>query len=498
MIVPIVFVGFSKYITDCVDSLILIILVAPPLFLVFSEIQRRDIARQRAEEKLSRQAMYDELTGLPNRRLLADRLNHTLAMARRQGINVGILYIDLDGFKLVNDSLGHSVGDLLLEQVAERLRSRIRESDTLARLGGDEFTVVLSQLRERQDAESVARQLIDQLSMPFHLGEHAVTISGSVGISVFPEHGSEPESLLQHADSAMYHAKRQGKNRMNFYSPDLGEAVRERMNLERQLRGAIGRGEIKVHYQPEFDLSGKRLTRFEALARWIHPTLGTIQPDVFIPIAEGSGVIVSLGAYVMEQACLEAKRWQNASANPIQVAVNVSSLEFSRSTFVKQVQEILTRTGLAPTLLQIEITESAMISGMSYAAKTIDELRNLGISVAIDDFGTGYSCLSYLPQLSFDVLKVDRTFVKELENNPEKQDLVRALISIAHSFGMRVIAEGIENDAQMQRIKDLGGDEAQGYLLGRPIPDPLAKLPHLIQRETTGVSTPETMEITSK
>jgi len=290
-------------------------------------------------------------------------------------------------------------------------------------------------------------------------------------------------ALLHDSDSASYAAKRDGRDRVMYHRSLLGISVRERMSLETQLHGAVDRGEIYLQYQPEFDLSKNRLSRFEALARWDHPTLGTVSPAKFIPVAEESGIIVSLGAYIMEQACREAVKWQKPASRPIQVAVNVSSFQFVRDTFVDEVLEVLHRTGLNPELLQIEVTESAMICGLNRSAETIQRLHAHGVSLAIDDFGTGYSCLSYLPHLQFDALKIDRSFVKEMNVAPAMEILVDSLISMAHNFNMRVIAEGIENLEQMHKMRELGADEVQGYLLGRPISDPESQLRPLIDND---------------
>jgi diguanylate cyclase (GGDEF)-like protein len=425
------------------------------------ELERRDTQKKHAEAKLQFQALNDALTGLPNRRLFADRLSQTLALADREGRHVALLYIDLDGFKLVNDSLGHAIGDMLLVQVAERLRTRVRQADTLARLGGDEFTVILTSIHAKEEALLVARSLLDGLASPFSLENHQLTVGASIGISIFPENAQQAADLMQQADSAMYAAKRDGKNRAMYFTPELGSSVRERLNLE-----------IQVHYQPEFDLSSHRLVRFEALARWLHPTLGTIPPDKFIPVAEDSGLIVSLGAYLMEVACAEAVKWQALSPQPVQVAVNVSTIQFKRDHFVEEVAGTLQHTGLRPELLQLELTESIMLDGVHWAAETMKRLRALGVSLAIDDFGTGYSCLSYLPALPFDALKIDRSFVKELDAKPESAAMIHSLVALAHNVGMRVIVEGIETSAQLDLIRRIGGNEIQGYLLGKPTADP--------------------------
>ncbi len=446
------------------------------------ELERRESEKKGFEAKLKFQASNDALTGLPNRRLFGDRLAQALAVADREKRIMALLYIDLDGFKLVNDSLGHSIGDSLLVQVAARLRARVRKADTLARLGGDEFTVILGSLHAKERAMTVAKALLDALAPPFIIEDHQLTIGASIGISLYPENAHDASDLMQQADSAMYAAKRNGKNQAMYFTAELGTLVRERLNLENQLRDALARGDIRVHYQPEFDVVSGRLVRFEALARWTHPTLGTIPPDKFIPVAEESGLIVPLGAYILEQACREAVKWNTLAPYPVQVAVNVSSIQFGRDTFVEEVVEILNRTGLRPDLLQLELTESVMISGIQHSAETMKRLKGLGVSFAIDDFGTGYSCLSYLPGLPFDALKIDRSFVRECHLRPERRMLVQSLITLAHNIGLRVIVEGVENAQQLALIGKLGGNEIQGYLLGRPIPDPTSQILSFCQK----------------
>ena len=443
---------------------------------MLAELQQRDTEKAEAESKLQQQATTDELTGLPNRRLLSDRLSQVLEMAKRDSRTLALLYLDLDGFKLVNDSLGHTVGDILLGQVSERLKSRIRRSDTLARLGGDEFTVILARLNSKDEAAQVAHNLLEVLAAPFLIEGHEITISASIGISVFPDNGADTTELLQQADSAMYAAKRNGKNRVMYFTPELGSSVRERLNLENQLRGALLRREIEVYYQPEFDVSTRRLVRFEALARWQHPTLGSVPPNKFIPIAEESGLIVPLGAFVLERACQEALTWQSMSDYPIQVAVNVSTIQFRRETFVEEIEQALRHTGLDPKLLQIELTESVMLDGMERASNTMKRLRAMGVSIAVDDFGTGYSCFSYLPRLPFNVLKIDRSFVRELGKRSEMKAMIQALVSLAHDLNMQVVVEGIETSQQLEMVEALGGNQVQGFLLGRPTPNPKSLL----------------------
>lgn len=445
--------------------------------IMLTELRLAQRASRDAEARLQQQALTDELTGLPNRRHLSQHLAQSLAAARRHGSLMALLYIDLDGFKLVNDSFGHAAGDQLLTEVAERLRTRARKSDSLARIGGDEFTVILNGIGRREDAQIAADDMLRTLSEPFQIAGQDITIGASIGICTFPDHANDETDLLQQADSAMYAAKRAGRNRAMFFSSSLGHAIRERLMLENELRRALlEHRDITVDYQPEFDLATGALTRFEALARWNHPTLGAIPPSTFIPIAEESGLIISLGAWIMDCACAEAVSWQTSQGQPVQVAVNVSSVQFARDTFVDEVTETLRRTGLDPHLLQIELTESAMLIGVQRAAHAMQVLRNIGVSFAIDDFGTGYSCLSYLPELGFDALKIDRVFVRDLMQRPETRAMVRSLITLAHELDMRVIFEGIETSEQLQIIETMGAHEAQGYLLGRPNSHPASLL----------------------
>jgi diguanylate cyclase len=452
---------------------------------MLQELEKRAQDKEVFEARLEYQALNDELTGLPNRRLMADRLNQALAVATRNLNGAALLYIDLDGFKLVNDSLGHSVGDLLLAEVAKRFQSRVRESDTLARLGGDEFAIIMGGILSKEQPGRLARELLDALEAPFSIEGHEIRIGASVGVSLFPDHGTSSVLLLQNADSAMYAAKRAGKSQVAYFSDSLGTSVRERLNLEHELRLALERGGITVHYQPEFDLGTMKIVRFEALARWNHATLGQIPPMKFIPIAEEAGLIVELGAYILEQACREALRWQDSAQDPIQIAVNVSSIQFARDAFVDEVAEVLRTTGLSPTLLQIELTESVLVNGMEHVAKAMNRLSKLGVSMAVDDFGTGYSSLSYLPNLPFRSLKIDRSFIKELEHRADLKNMIHSLVMLAHNLGMTVIAEGVETREQLDLITKLGGNEVQGFLLGKPTPEPLAFIAAYLEKQRT-------------
>jgi diguanylate cyclase (GGDEF)-like protein/PAS domain S-box-containing protein len=441
-----------------------------------TQLRENQAELQKAKDTAVYESLNDPLTGLPNRRLLLNTLSFLLDKARREGGTIALLYLDLDGFKLVNDSLGHPIGDALLVQVAACLRSWIRKGDLLGRLGGDEFMVILDGLHAKEDAAMVAENLLDAISNPLLVEGHELNIGASIGISTFPDDASNAEELMKQADSAMYAAKREGKNRVGHFTPEIGSLVHERLSLENLLRGAVARGEILVHYQPEFDLASHRLIRFEALARWTHPTLGSISPIKFISIAEESGIINSLGAFILEQACIEAVRWQSIMPYPIQVAVNVSNIQFRRKGFVEEICMILDRTRLNPKLLQIELTESVMLSGASSSTDTMNRLHELGITLAIDDFGTGYSNLSYLPSLPFDALKIDRSFVTNMETQPESESMIRTLIVLAKNMGMRVIVEGVETPAQLELIRALGANEVQGYLMGRPTADPIGTI----------------------
>jgi diguanylate cyclase (GGDEF)-like protein len=439
------------------------------------ELQRRDRARKEAESRLQHMSLVDELTGLPNRRLLSDRLSQCLARARRDQRMVALLCIDLDGFKLVNDSFGHSTGDALLGQVAQRLKARFRQSDTLARIGGDEFALILDHIESRDDAQKAAEIVLDLLKETFQINGRSVRTSAGIGIGIFPD-GTESGQLLQQADCAMFAAKRVGKSRIVHFGDDLGSAARERLTLEGELQNALAKSQISVHYQPEFDLATKSIVRFEALARWTHPELGPIVPVSFIPIAEESGLIIPLGAHIMERACRHAVKWQEVAGRPVQAAVNVSSVQFARDSFFEEVADVLHRTGLQPNLLQIEITESATVTGIERAADMMRRLKRMGVSVAVDDFGTGYSCLNYLPKLPFDALKLDRSFLNELMVRREPKDFVQSILMMARNLRMKTIVEGIEKTEQLNMIRKLGIDEAQGYLLGRASQDPEAVL----------------------
>jgi diguanylate cyclase (GGDEF)-like protein/PAS domain S-box-containing protein len=430
----------------------------------------RDITeRKQAERELSHQAQHDQLTGLPNRRFFETRLEHCIEAAQLTDSGIAVLYFDLDGFKLINDTHGHSFGDTLLKQCVRRVQGCVRETDILARMGGDEFTLIANGVESRENAQLIAEQVLSVLSGSFIVDGHELMVTASLGISLFPVDGANGNTLLRHADAAMYEAKREGKNRLRFFSPEMNDKICERLELENYLRRALERDELIVYYQPEISLRTNELVRNEALVRWNHPTLGLINPAKFIPIAEETGLIVPIGNWVMEEACRQTRKLCDSGLRA-GVGVNVSSVQFSRPDFGSTVIEILRRTGLSPLLLELELTETVVMQGLDDVAAKIRELRTLGVSVSIDDFGTGYSSLSYLQKLRIDNLKIDRSFIRDVPNDPDALALTKALVSLAHSLGMKVVIEGIETRQQLDAIRAIGGDIAQGFLLGRPAP----------------------------
>ena len=441
----------------------------------------RDITeRKHAERELSHQAQHDQLTGLPNRRFFETRLEHCVEAGRLTESGVAVLYFDLDGFKLINDTYGHSLGDMLLQQCVRRIKGCVRQTDILARMGGDEFTLIATGVDNRAVAREIAEKVLACLSESFVVDGHELLVTASLGTSLFPSDATDGNTLLRHADAAMYEAKREGKNRMKFFTPEMNEKVRERLELESHLRRALERDELVVYYQPQVSLSSEKLVRNEALVRWNHPTLGLIGPSRFIPIAEETGLIIPIGNWVLERACRQTKKLCE-SGFPTGVGVNVSSVQFIRPDFVETVTDVLCRTGLSPLLLELELTETIVMQSMDDVAAKVRELRSLGISVSIDDFGTGYSSLSYLQKLRIDNLKIDRSFIRDVPSDPDALALTKALVSLAHSLGMKVVMEGIETEQQLNAMRGIGCDIAQGFFLGRP--EPIIEVTHLVLAE---------------
>ncbi|MBI5333402.1 MAG: EAL domain-containing protein [Burkholderiales bacterium] len=431
----------------------------------------RDVSRRRAlEESLLQQAAHDALTGLANRRHFTERMGQMLAHARRQQQQLAVMFIDLDHFKKTNDTLGHEMGDRLLCEIAARLRGALRESDLLARMGGDEFAVVLADMAHSGDANIVARKLLDLLLKPVCIDGHEMLVGASIGITLFPHDGQAAEELLRHADLAMYRAKASGRNAWCFYQPEMNERMRERVDLERDLHHALERGELSLHYQPRVRLADGALTGFEALLRWRHPTRGPIGPDVFIPIAEETGLIVPIGEWVLRQACCQARAWAAAGLPRLQVAVNVSARQLSDAAFPRRVRQALADTGWPAELLELEITETALMQDTAQSAGLLRELKSLGARTAVDDFGTGYSSLAYLKAFPLHRLKVDRSFVAGVQDEGDDRVIASTIIVLAQSLGLQVTAEGVETAEQAACLLQHGCDEAQGYHFGRPVP----------------------------
>ena len=425
--------------------------------------------RKVAEEKIQYSAYYDALTGLPNRALLLDRLTKALASARRQKDKVALLFLDLDQFKDINDSFGHPIGDLLLQGVAERFKGWVREQDTVARISGDEFVVVLTRVEDVSDVAVAAQRLMDTMTAEFVVPGHAVRITCSLGISIFPEHGADGETLIKHADVAMYCAKDQGRNNFRFFTEDMNAQIVERLTLENSLRLALDKNELFLVYQPQMDIGTGRIIGLEALLRWQHPELGLVPSDKFIQIAENSGLIMPIGEWVFRTACSQARKWQDEGLLAVPVAVNISAVQFRQEDFSKLIGSVLRETGLASQYLELELTESVLLSDADMTLSVLQDLKAMGLKLAIDDFGTGYSSLSYLRRFPISKLKIDRSFIQDVAVNPDDAAITTAIIAMAKQLKLKVIAEGVEDDAQLSFLRAHHCDEIQGYYFSQPL-----------------------------
>jgi len=431
----------------------------------------RDISeKKRAQERLYTLAHNDSLTGLPNRILFRDRLKQAIAFANRQKRSVGLLFLDLDRFKVINDSLGHQIGDKLLQHVARELELSVREVDTVARLGGDEFTIVLSNLDRPDDAVLVAKKILSSLQKPFNVDGQELFAMCSIGISISPEQGEDIESLIKRADIAMYEAKSQGGDRWTLYDPVMDQNAHNRLLLENSLRKALARGEFRLVYQPKVDLVSGRITAMEALLRWDHPELGLIKPDDFIPLAEETGLILAIGDWVLERACCQNVEWCDQGLARMKVAVNISGYQLQQADFVTRLEEIVTKTGMPFDQLEIEITESVIMQNPDFTIQVLNEVQSKGIHISVDDFGTGYSSLAHLKRFSVNTLKIDKSFVRDVESNQTDAAITSAIIAMGNSLNLRVIAEGVETEGQYSFLQEAKCDEIQGYLISRPIP----------------------------
>jgi diguanylate cyclase (GGDEF)-like protein len=442
--------------------------------------------------RLAYQAQHDSLTGLPNRALQEDRLQQAIALARQQGKMAAVVYLDLDRFKLINDSLGHGVGDMLLVQAAQRLQSVVREADTLARTGGDEFTAVLVGIEDPWEVEVVGERLVAAMEKPFPIEDRELFVSVSVGIAIFPQDGDDSATLQKNADVAMYVAKSRGKNRFQRFSREMNSAASERLEIESHLHRALGRQELTLHYQPQFHVASGELAGMEALMRWNHPKWGLLLPGRFISLAEDSGLIIPMSVWLLDEACRQSRLWQDAGFPPVRIAVNVSALQFTRAHLVETVAAALHKHRIEPRFLDLELTEGMVMRDIADSAQQISALRDLGVNISIDDFGTGYSSLSYLQRLPIDNLKIDRCFVEDMQRPSSTQPLVQAVVGLAHSMSMTATAEGVETERELAVLHALGCDEVQGYLLGRPGPPGQAEAflrarpAHLLSGSSTG------------
>jgi diguanylate cyclase (GGDEF)-like protein/PAS domain S-box-containing protein len=430
----------------------------------------RDITdRKAAEDRIQLLAYYDALTGLPNRTLVQDRLEIALASARRHHEKVALLFLDLDRFKIYNDSLGHGFGDLLLKHVAERLKGCIREQDTVARIGGDEFLIVLNRVKDVAGAAIMAERITSEMTREFTIQGRPVSISCSLGISVFPEHGADSETLIKNADAAMYSAKDHGRNTFRFFTAEMHADALERLTLENDLRLALERKEFFLVYQPQMAIEGGEITGFEALIRWQHPERGLVLPDSFVAVAENSGLILAIGEWILRTACGQASKWQRDGLLTVPVAVNVSAAQFRQDGFLALVRNVLLETDLLPQYLELELTEGLLLSNADVSFSVLQELKDMGLKLAIDDFGTGYSSLSYLKQFPVNKLKIDRSFVRDVAVDPDDAAITIAIIRLAKSLNLRVIAEGVETEAQLSFLREHQCDEIQGYYFSKPI-----------------------------
>ncbi|MDI7776553.1 EAL domain-containing protein [Asticcacaulis sp. EMRT-3] len=453
---------------------------------VLAQCTLRDIGlRKEAEARVSYLAMHDALTGLPNRTLLVDRLTQAIAHARRDQTQVGILLLDLDHFKHINDSLGHFVGDNLLEEVSQRLRSVLREGDTPARLGGDEFVIAACGLNGAEDAEALAGRIMEALKPVFQINGHNLHVGTSIGISLFPGDGDNPAALLQAADTAMYHAKKKGRGTYRLFTHDLTMAAERWYALSNDLHGACERGEFVLHYQPQIQVQNSSISGFEALLRWNHPTEGMIEPGLFIPLLEEHGRMVEVGRWVLRTACAQNAAWQALGLPKVRMAVNLSAQQFYRGDIVRNVREALDESGLAPEWLELELTESLTLDDTDLTLRVMDELKAMRVRLSLDDFGTGWSSLAYLKRFPLDRIKIDRSFVRDIIHDQSTAAIVHSILELARQLGLDCVAEGVETQAQLEHLRDEQCAEIQGFLFSKAIdalavPALLAQKSHMV------------------
>jgi diguanylate cyclase (GGDEF)-like protein/PAS domain S-box-containing protein len=431
----------------------------------------RDVSAARAmAQQIEHSAEHDFLTGLPNRLLLNDRINQAIALSQRHEKKIALMFLDLDGFKHINDSLGHPVGDKLLQSVAQRLLKCVRTCDTVSRQGGDEFVVLLTDVEQPENSAIAAQRMLDAIAEAYSIGDNELHMTTSIGVSVYPEDGIDSETLIKSADTAMYQAKENGRQNYQFFTPAMNVRAVERQSIEEYLRRALERNEFALHYQPKIDLKTRAITGAEALLRWTHPVRGLISPAQFIPVAEDSGLILPIGAWVLREACTQARAWRDAGLPAMSIAVNVSAMQFRNRTFLEDTFAILAETGLNPEYLELELTESVLMKHAEFTASILHILRKRGVQVAVDDFGTGYSSLGYLRKFPLDSLKIDQSFIRQISATPSETTIVSAIISMGRSLKLRVVAEGVETQDEMAFLQAHQCDEAQGYYFSRPVP----------------------------
>jgi diguanylate cyclase (GGDEF)-like protein len=469
------------------------------------EVRQMAIAlasKWRAERNITRLAYFDSLTGLPNREQVHSRLRSALAASQHSGAMLAVMYIDLDNFKRINDTLGHAVGDEVLKTAAERLRGALRRGGEggsgerpgdLGRLGGDEFLAVLPDISSSADAATVAERLITTLQKPMELSKHTVVVTPSVGIAISPTDGHDAESLLRHSDLAMYFAKRRWPGSHAFFDASMNEGMLQRYTIESKLRGALERGELSLHYQPQIDIMTGTVSGMEALLRWTSDELGVVPPKDFIPVAEETGLIIPIGEWVLRTACTQARKWHDEGLAVKRIAVNIAAQQFAMPSFVALVQRILEETGLEPKMLDLEITESMVLNDEGRAEQLLAGLHAIGVTVAIDDFGTGYSNFQRLQSLAIDRLKIDRSFVRDLGDNSDDSAIAAAIIAMAKSLSVGVVAEGVESFAQLRFLQEHHCAQAQGFLLSRPLPASEAR--QLLQRANEPTDASRTQRI---
>ena len=467
----------SSGLYDMVDPLGILAATAGVAWMMAADLRRalhsahvENTRVRESQKQIEFIATHDSLTGLANRILARDLLDHITAKARRQRAKAGVLYLDLDDFKTINDTMGHSAGDDLLKEVGSRLAAALRASDTVCRLGGDEFLVILGELKQASDAAVAAQTVLEQFAQPFSLDGFKVGTGCSIGVALFPDDGADFDTLLKNADTAMYRAKEEGRNAYRFFDAEMNASILEHAQLANAMRHALARGEFSLHYQPQLELGSERIIGAEALLRWHNPELGHVPPVRCIPVAERTGLIVPIGAWVLTEACRQAAEWAAAGLEGLVISVNVSPVQFQRGDIDHAVVDALQASGLHAHLLELEITESLLVHDTTELAATIAKLRNMGVGLAIDDFGTGYSNLSYLKRFEVERLKIDQSFVRRLHDNPHDEAIVRAIVQMGQNLGLKVIAEGVEDQETLQRLQAMGCAEGQGYLWSRPVP----------------------------